>query len=1055
MFLYYEKSYLEIDTMDDLSADQLKERGDKNFSVKNYETSIEDYTKAIIKNPKFGRAYNNRGNSKLALGDFNGALSDYLEGTKVEPLLPHNFHNIGRAYFQLQEYKKSIDYFSKAIELKDNSLKSESYRLRGFCKINLNLSNEALDDLKKSLEIDPNNIESIGCIAYAKWQLGHVHESLIAANKAIRLDSECKIALLARGICRGELNKNYEAIVDLNKALSDFLIPIGFLARGTLWQELNNHEKAIDDFTSALNIEPKLFTAYFNRAESQIMIGEYEKALIDINKAIDFEKDDGDYFYRRGFIKTYLKQNKEAKKDFLKAEELGNRNATHVLSKKELTIKVLYDLEEEYNPEFKIYDEEDLIQEYENNIQRLKKHTAETIKNQDQNLIINLAKRYKDLHLDSPESFHILGFNPNKVPNWQYEAAAFLAINVSSQYHYKGKEECIRSLAKYLKDLKHPIYDSDNNYLLETFLPGSFFIALSDYLNKNEFDFSESKRELIINDIQNKAEKIANYNENEEYSKYATWLILEAYENTFKNIILAYVIKEKIKYDFYLVEIKDVSEKLKEVFYSHSLENLPEKSPIIDLEDFLERFKDIADWDFIADSILKSFENLEDTDLDIDQLDSITSEFYLKDFDDFNWELIEKEIFDKYPPKDISIEDSNPQFWPIFIPIDNSDVQYQSWESKYYADIYDDAYKLENIYSSINYLYDDDADKSIETVANDIRNKMYKTYDNEKYILNGVNKIIWEITQKNVNWEYVSENLFYYAGWPNNHTWRDYYQQNKGLLLAAQKGKVISICLIDNEDNREYLQDLGYVENKDFSEEIKIGEFFKTPSIFMEASDEIKENDFDCLNFYHIPNKNCCFSKEFVEESFEINKEKIISVEEITLDKVEEGFINSIPSFLPPEKVYINVQKGKNKSKKSWDNYYEKFKDKFNNGFRNIISLRKNDHVVFLLKELGYKENKLDKEGQMQISLDNIGDLKIGEYVCCEELSKFQGSSNNAIHILHRSFGGKNPFTLEDDDWWSDKKFLEKWLGLESNLILKIVETIDFDSMFEEETNDE
>ncbi len=1041
--------------MDELSADQLKERGDKNSSVGNYKIAIKDYTNAIKKNPKFGRAYNNRGNAKKNLGNFNDALNDYLKGIEVEPSLPHNYHNAGASYLELGEYNKPLKYFSKAIELKDNPSKSESFRLRGLCKINLNLSQESLTDLKKSLEINPNNIESIGCIAYAKWQLGKNDEALTAANKVLRIDSDCKMALLARGLCRVDLNKNYEAISDFNKVLREQIVPIGFLARGIAWKELNNHKKAIDDFTSALNAAPKLPLAYFNRAESQIIIGEYEKALIDINKAIDFEKNDGDYFYRRGFIKTYLNQNKDAKKDFLKAEELGNRNATYVLSKKELTIDVLYDLEEEYNPEVKIDDEEDLIQEYENNIQRLKKITAETIKNQDKNLIINLAKRYKDLHLESPESFHILGFNPNMVPNWQYEAAAFLAINVSSQYHYKGKEECIRTLAKYLKDLKHPIYDSENNNLLEIFLQGSVFIALSDYLSKNELEFSESKKELIINDLQNKAEKISNFNEDEEYSKYATWLILEAYENTFEKIILAYVLKEKIKYDLYLVDIKEVSEKLKELFYSHSLENLPEKSPIIDLDDFLERFKDMADWDLIADKILANFDNLEDAELDIDQIDSITSEFYLKDFDDFNWELIEKKIFDKYPPKEISIDDSNHQSWPIFIPLDNSDVQYQSWESKYYADIYD-GFKLENIYSSINYLYDDDPDKSIETVANDIRNKMYKTYDDEKYILNGVNKIIWEITQKNVNWEYVSEKLFYYAGWPNNHTWREYYQQNKGLSLVAQKGKVISIWLIDNEDNREYLKGLGYVENKDISEEIKIGEFFKTPSIFMEASDQIKENDFDCLNFYHIPNKNCCFSKEFVEESFEINKEKIISVEEITLEKIELEFINSIPSFLTPKKVYkdLEFQKGKDISIKSWDYYYEKFKDSFNDGFRNIISLRNNEYTVFLLKELGYKENKLDKEGQIQISLENIGDLKIGEYVCSEELSKIQGISNNAIHILHRSFGGKNPFTLEDDDWWSDKKFFEKWLGLESNLILKIGETIDFNSMFEEETND-
>ena len=53
--------------------------------------AIADYSKAIEINPRYSKAYNNRGNAKRSLKDYDGAIADYSKTIEINP-------NNGSAY---------------------------------------------------------------------------------------------------------------------------------------------------------------------------------------------------------------------------------------------------------------------------------------------------------------------------------------------------------------------------------------------------------------------------------------------------------------------------------------------------------------------------------------------------------------------------------------------------------------------------------------------------------------------------------------------------------------------------------------------------------------------------------------------------------------------------------------------------------------------------------------------------------------------------------------------------------------------------------------------
>jgi tetratricopeptide (TPR) repeat protein len=83
-----------------------------------YMEAIQLLDKAISKDQNFLGAYINRGADKSALGDFKGAIEDYMKVVTLDPKNTLALFNIGNNYKRLDDHQSAVIYYNKAFATK-------------------------------------------------------------------------------------------------------------------------------------------------------------------------------------------------------------------------------------------------------------------------------------------------------------------------------------------------------------------------------------------------------------------------------------------------------------------------------------------------------------------------------------------------------------------------------------------------------------------------------------------------------------------------------------------------------------------------------------------------------------------------------------------------------------------------------------------------------------------------------------------------------------------------------------------------------------------------
>jgi S1-C subfamily serine protease/tetratricopeptide (TPR) repeat protein len=92
-------------------------RGNAKYALGDKQGAISDFNQAISLNPKYAKTYSNRGNAKYALGDKQGAISDFNQAISLNPKDEKAYFNRGNAKYALGDKQGAINDFTKASEL--------------------------------------------------------------------------------------------------------------------------------------------------------------------------------------------------------------------------------------------------------------------------------------------------------------------------------------------------------------------------------------------------------------------------------------------------------------------------------------------------------------------------------------------------------------------------------------------------------------------------------------------------------------------------------------------------------------------------------------------------------------------------------------------------------------------------------------------------------------------------------------------------------------------------------------------------------------------------
>jgi len=333
---YEQKLYVNFNLRNSKSKGDLRERMIAKRLIENQ----------IHQNPGDKSLYIKRGNLRLMLGDYKGALQDGMYILKLNAN-DYSGHELVVAIYQtVGQSEKAIPYQKKMLELQPDNvsltntlslLYYETHQLdQAFGLLNVLIKNypkkadfyvsraglflmkgdqlNAKADYNRAISVDPNNYASYRARGNYYLRISSSNLAMNDFNKAIELlgkdlheNPQNAPLLLIRAEIMEQINNSQGALAEYENYLKNW--PINYTVLKSLAQKyysLKKWKQAIDSYSLIIENFPLEIGAFFNRGLTYMQSGNSPKALDDLNTAILRNPNEYNYFHLRSAIKSKL-----------------------------------------------------------------------------------------------------------------------------------------------------------------------------------------------------------------------------------------------------------------------------------------------------------------------------------------------------------------------------------------------------------------------------------------------------------------------------------------------------------------------------------------------------------------------------------------------------------------------------------------------------------------------------------------------------------------------------------------------------------------------------
>ncbi len=270
----------------------LSDRGVAKWRLKQLESAVADFTKAVSLNPSYAPAYNNRGNVYMDMNRVEDAYRDFDKTIALSPAFGPAYSNRANASQKLQK-----------LEAAEN-------------------------DLREAIELMPGSAVPLNGRGKVASALGQYYTALRYLNRAVTLNGQYASAFQNRAAVYGFLNRNEDAIRDLDKVIA--LAPDNadlYVARGRMYARDKHTQLAFRDFAKALELAPANLQALIGRASQYAELRRADLALEDLNHAISLDPKAAEAYFWRGQIRQGTNDVAGAEADLSTAIELDANNS--------------------------------------------------------------------------------------------------------------------------------------------------------------------------------------------------------------------------------------------------------------------------------------------------------------------------------------------------------------------------------------------------------------------------------------------------------------------------------------------------------------------------------------------------------------------------------------------------------------------------------------------------------------------------------------------------------------------------------------------------------
>ena len=277
-------------------------RGQLALQQGNWFAALANFDRALDDNPNFAPAWYYRGMANRRAGNLSQAIADYTAAIAAEPDYPVAFYARGVAHRELEDYPQARQDYDRAIELEPED--ADFYYARGIVHAHLRDYAAAIADFQECVSLNPANANAYYNLGRAYWQTQQWKEGLKSYYAALDIDPyhpSTRYFLgnmnLADGLpCSAQLEYD-KALIAVPESADIWYnrgIALTHQCAEVIEIGLQRHlprlsADAINSFNRALQYGKDTPHLYLNRGIAHNYAREYSDALMDLNRALEWD----------------------------------------------------------------------------------------------------------------------------------------------------------------------------------------------------------------------------------------------------------------------------------------------------------------------------------------------------------------------------------------------------------------------------------------------------------------------------------------------------------------------------------------------------------------------------------------------------------------------------------------------------------------------------------------------------------------------------------------------------------------------------------------------
>jgi tetratricopeptide (TPR) repeat protein len=246
-----------------------------------YQSELVLWDDTVRNGPLNYRAYHNRGDARMAMGQYQAGIADFERVIALQPRDPKSYDGLGNALSAAGHYDEAIRNYDRAIALRPDL--ADAYNGRGSARGNQGALDAAIADFTRAIELDPDFPEVYYNRGNTYAARGQIDAAIKDYDEAIRLRPDYADAYNRRGGAydgKGQFDaaiKDYDKVIELQPGDPD-----AYNNRGNANLSKGQVDAAIRDYDKAIALKPDLALAYHNRAMARSQARAYDGAWADV-----------------------------------------------------------------------------------------------------------------------------------------------------------------------------------------------------------------------------------------------------------------------------------------------------------------------------------------------------------------------------------------------------------------------------------------------------------------------------------------------------------------------------------------------------------------------------------------------------------------------------------------------------------------------------------------------------------------------------------------------------------------------------------------------------